>query len=534
MRDLYSTDIQLLRNDLYSGRTTDMPPRVEIWKALLLNKSTDKRSSNRAEEDNVKRFDRLLSKYEHEITGQEPKDASKMSSVIIDPLSSLDIDSDKPVQTESLLEDVVKDVDRTFAELSFFRRDWVKQSLTRILYIYARETPDLGYRQGMHELVGPILYVCSSDDQEQVDNGVDAIAFALFEAVMGYAKPWYMPSTSKGPPHIVTKSRRIQDGIVRVADPELHSRLVRHSVEPQIWGIKWIRLLFGREFGFTRTLALWDGLFAALGEQPQGLSSSRSTLDVVDFVCAVMLLRVRDKILSCHSQTEILSVLLNYSIHQEERPHKFVSNALYLMRNMSVEGGKYIIKQYSHLWSPPSTPPHSPGLMNIESIVGAAKNFSQRLDIDSRFRGRKSQESERKSGDSIRDGTKDSAKDGVRDRAGQSRNNILADLLGDSLGVLEHMPDNNSVAALKALETIRHVRECLIDPERPAKLPSAKDADSIASHLPAPSLSTSSRAESTRKLTPTRKTIAQSEFSWMLGDERKNTSAFDAKDIFEL
>lgn len=45
---------------------------------------------------------------------------------------------------------------------------------------------------------------------------------------------------------------------------------------------RWIRLLFGREFGFDDLLLLWDSLFA---EDP--------ALDLVDLVCVAMLLRIR-------------------------------------------------------------------------------------------------------------------------------------------------------------------------------------------------------------------------------------------------
>ena len=45
---------------------------------------------------------------------------------------------------------------------------------------------------------------------------------------------------------------------------------------------RWIRLLFGREFPFEDVLRLWDIIFA---EDP--------TLDLVDFICVAMLLRIR-------------------------------------------------------------------------------------------------------------------------------------------------------------------------------------------------------------------------------------------------
>jgi TBC1 domain family protein 5 len=45
---------------------------------------------------------------------------------------------------------------------------------------------------------------------------------------------------------------------------------------------RWVRVLFGREFPFLEVLQIWDLLF-----------SSSPSLDLVDYVCLAMLLRVR-------------------------------------------------------------------------------------------------------------------------------------------------------------------------------------------------------------------------------------------------
>jgi TBC1 domain family protein 5 len=45
---------------------------------------------------------------------------------------------------------------------------------------------------------------------------------------------------------------------------------------------RWIRLLFGREFPFDDLLRVWDLLFA---EDP--------SLELVDYICIAMLLRIR-------------------------------------------------------------------------------------------------------------------------------------------------------------------------------------------------------------------------------------------------
>jgi hypothetical protein len=47
---------------------------------------------------------------------------------------------------------------------------------------------------------------------------------------------------------------------------------------------RWIRLLFGREFNIDNVLELWDAIFA---EDP--------SLNIVEYVCLVLLIRIRDK-----------------------------------------------------------------------------------------------------------------------------------------------------------------------------------------------------------------------------------------------
>lgn len=50
--------------------------------------------------------------------------------------------------------------------------------------------------------------------------------------------------------------------MLRVIDPELAAHLNQIELEPQLYGIRWIRLLFGREFPFEFLIALWTMIFA--------------------------------------------------------------------------------------------------------------------------------------------------------------------------------------------------------------------------------------------------------------------------------
>ena len=183
--------------------------------------------------------------------------------------------------------------------------------LLDILFIYCKLNPDIGYRQGMHEVLAPILWVVSRDAIDPTDIGADAEgqavsdslimasfdhryiehdAFTLFGVIMQTAKSFYemggieQAGTAATPNNspIVKRSKCIHEEYLHRTDPELAEHLTAIEVLPQIFLIRWIRLLFGREFPFDEVLTLWDILFA---EDP--------ALDLVDLVCVSMLLRIR-------------------------------------------------------------------------------------------------------------------------------------------------------------------------------------------------------------------------------------------------
>lgn len=60
---------------------------------------------------------------------------------------------------------IKQDVIRTFPGVEFFRRPSIQEIMTNILFCYAREHPEICYRQGMHEILAPVLFVLHSDHQ---------------------------------------------------------------------------------------------------------------------------------------------------------------------------------------------------------------------------------------------------------------------------------------------------------------------------------------------------------------------------------
>lgn len=99
-----------------------------------------------------------------------------------------------------------QDVIRTFPSLPVFRDVKVQELLQRILFLWCKLNPDVGYRQGMHELVAVIYYVVNRDARSNSDPLYDLIidnqfvehdTGILFLSLMRSVKPWYEVNQSE-------------------------------------------------------------------------------------------------------------------------------------------------------------------------------------------------------------------------------------------------------------------------------------------------------------------------------------------------
>ncbi|KAI5289340.1 hypothetical protein KEM55_008839, partial [Ascosphaera atra] len=164
-------------------------------------------------------------------------------------------------QDEALREEIYQDVERCMQDNYFFRDPKTKARMLDILFVYAKLNPDLGYRQGMHELLAPILWVVEGEairdgeeSQEQLEQDsllfetldcrhVESDSFTLFSAVMSNAKALYehgdgvngRPADPSYVSPIVARSRRIHQVLLNRVDPELSVYLEQAEILPQIF-----------------------------------------------------------------------------------------------------------------------------------------------------------------------------------------------------------------------------------------------------------------------------------------------------------
>ena len=74
-----------------------------------------------------------------------------------------------------LREIITKDIDRTVQEIDFFTREDVKEALSNILYLWAQENNEYGYRQGMNEVLAVITQAIFSEVITENDAQLDSL-----------------------------------------------------------------------------------------------------------------------------------------------------------------------------------------------------------------------------------------------------------------------------------------------------------------------------------------------------------------------
>ncbi|KAJ6296435.1 hypothetical protein OIU78_024312 [Salix suchowensis] len=369
-----------------------------------------------------------------------------------------------------------QDLSRLYPEHgSYFQTPGCQGMLRRILLLWCLRHPEYGYRQGMHELLAPFLYVLhvdvehlsevrkqyedhftdkfdglgfqendltyNFDFKKLLDSMEDEIgshgnavkvkslneldpeiqttvlltdaygaegelgivisekfmehdAYCMFDALMSGSHgsvavvDFYSHSPAHGshsglPPVIETSAALYH--LLSVVDSSLHSHLVELGVEPQYFALRWLRVLFGREFSLENLLLIWDEIFAA----DNNVTSEKGAEDDADSgfrifrsprgalipaMSVSMILHLRSSLLATEHATTCLQRLLNFPENIDLR--KLIDKAkslqaLALDTNMSSVSPPFdgiynhsVVKGHSHALSSDSISPKTP--LNVE------------------------------------------------------------------------------------------------------------------------------------------------------------------------
>ncbi|RVW16123.1 TBC1 domain family member 5-like A [Vitis vinifera] len=264
-----------------------------------------------------------------------PKDGSNCPDLVMDNPLSQNPDSmwGRFFRNAELEKMVDQDLSRLYPEHGrYFQTPGCQGMLRRILLLWCLRHPEYGYRQGMHELLAPLLFVLHVDVEhlsqvrklyeDHFTDKFDDLSFhesdltynfdlkkfpdSLEDEIGCHGNAMKVGSLGEVDPEIQTivllsdaygaegelgivLSEKFMEhdaycmfdalmsgarGAVAMADffsPSptgvltraypLH--LVELGVEPQYFALRWLRVLFGREFSLEDLLIIWDEIFAS-------------------------------------------------------------------------------------------------------------------------------------------------------------------------------------------------------------------------------------------------------------------------------
>ena len=268
-------------------------------------------------------------------------------------------DSYKEIITKEefdLLHLIKVDTDRTYQENEIFLLDIVKKKLISVLYIYAKENPKYGYKQGMGDICGVFLYVLYKE--VYLKNGFEkdetTTLYSIFHSNNVYLEydlylafvkfmskginEFFLYNTEKyknsilGSKSIEEKIQLSYDDINNCEDSELKKRayilyyhsfkkvepvfynLIYKDVYPELFLVKWYLCIFTREFKLDEVIYLWDLIIMYEFAESKLLKKEniKRHFNFIDCIALSMLIYCKPDIIKKDDINEIMSSIMHY------------------------------------------------------------------------------------------------------------------------------------------------------------------------------------------------------------------------------
>ena len=252
------------------------------------------------------------------------------------------------------------DLNRTFQELALFHNEEIKNKLSRILFIWDNENPDLGYQQGMNDIVSiiflclypyyfpnekkismetiiknkekinkiensEILYLFFHDEEEfesdlyicfnsMMKKGVKSLYDFDFESkdkqidymkkILLFKNEFNLEKEELDSPLNLRCNMIIKEKLKKL-DYELYNHFNKIGLDCTVFLQRWLKCVFNREFELKDVLIIWDAVIA-FPEIQKGYNLSK-----IDLIALSMILRIRNILLLC-DQNQCFMMLLQY------------------------------------------------------------------------------------------------------------------------------------------------------------------------------------------------------------------------------
>ena len=280
-----------LKKECYRGLPYDLPPlRALVWKVNFKYLPSDIKKwditlkSMRKQYKEIKDAFLLRKKEEMKIFEEIEKNNNKNLLLLAQSTDRM------------LLETISKDINRTHVYFNFFsktvdhkihltqnqinemlssktncvyqdykevytkdRIETHSDVLERILYIYAKMNKDIGYVQGMNEILAPIYYCYSLDNTCDLEN-VEADTFWSFSSLMDDIRDIYIKQNDNEKGGIFDKINLLELMISKI-QKDIFNIFKKKNVNFWHFAYRWIHLFFSQQFILPDLLRIWDTIF---------------------------------------------------------------------------------------------------------------------------------------------------------------------------------------------------------------------------------------------------------------------------------
>ena len=175
------------------------------------------------------------------------------------------LDNNEYYNDNELYNNIKKDILRTKSNMSFVRMksknlETNSDIMNRILFIYAKIHPEVCYIQGMNDLLAPIYYCFSIDNNPDNKDFVEEDSYFTFENLMDIIKKIFIRGLDNEPGGIYYRLNEI-NGLLKIIDFELFLHLKKNKVKMEFYGFRWMTLFFTQDFEMPDILRIWDSIF---------------------------------------------------------------------------------------------------------------------------------------------------------------------------------------------------------------------------------------------------------------------------------
>ena len=278
------------------------------------------------------------------------------------------------------------DLDRTFQELEIFHQAKIKSSLADILFMWNKENLDVGYQQGMNDILAVTflgLYPCyfkntkklgkdeilkiSSEQISAIQNAEDIYDFfhdedelysdlfycftklmkrglkELFQTIKGNEKlvdykkyelfhnQLEQDSTDDMQNPLSIRCTLIIKEKLKSIDPDLYQHFKKIGLNCGIFLQRWLKCMFDREFELKDIFIIWDAIFATPDAQ------NGYGLVFLDYIAISMILRIRKTLLDS-DQNECFTTLFKYPTIENMSELVIFSNNLQIAVEEMISG----------------------------------------------------------------------------------------------------------------------------------------------------------------------------------------------------